>query len=42
LITNEKAVVKSGENHRRKELIKQQEQRENKRRKAVWGYSTAE
>jgi hypothetical protein len=35
-----KAVLKSGESRGRKGLI--EEQRKNKRRKATWGYSTAE
>jgi hypothetical protein len=42
LTANEKAVFKSGESRRQKGLIEEQEQRKNKRRKATWGYSTAE
>jgi hypothetical protein len=41
LTANEKAVLKSGESRGRKGLI-EEEQRKNKRRKATWGYSTAE
>jgi hypothetical protein len=37
-----KAVLRSGESRGRKGLIEEQEQRKNKRRKATWGYSTAE
>jgi hypothetical protein len=41
-MTKEKALLKSGESHRRKGVIEEQEQRKTKRRKLTWGYSTAE
>jgi hypothetical protein len=42
LTANEKGLFKSGESRGQKELIEEQEQRKNKRRKATWGYSIAE
>jgi hypothetical protein len=41
-MAKEKAVLKSGESHRRNGVIEEQEQRKTKRRKLTWGYSTAE
>jgi hypothetical protein len=41
-LINKKGLFKSGESRGQKELIEEQEQRKNKRRKATWGYSTAE
>jgi hypothetical protein len=42
LTANEKVVLKSGEGRGQKGLIEEQEQRKNKKRKATWGYGTAE
>jgi hypothetical protein len=42
LTANEKEVLKSRESRGWKGLIEDEEQRKNKRRKATWGYSTAE